>query len=454
MATTRVLSLLMNFDSCIYQDNLDDWAAEAQQMRLIYAHAECNIAATSAENSEIGLFFERDPFVLTPFEIELTRISDGMPRSAQVQRYACELTRQEPIDTIVNQPLNVRAWVAQETYLSSRMMHFTKTYLYWQCNESFANELYPHGLPASASYTPGPRELRNMVQRLRLNHLIQCNSIDSNEKSHLYTCEERESIYRAWCAFRQLYTKCQLSREEDKIAAILGIAADIEDFFSDAPAESHNLSANFTACLWRSCIIRELCWSHHTWGTEASSDEYAALLDLHAPSWSWASTKNVTIHSGCNFRYDGLRIESLAAVLSIQVNYRSDWTCSGTIQLACRPLQAVLSPQHLVQAYLRQFRLQDPDDKDLEGHLALDRPHLHKEEQAIFIVVLQCYKKDDGVYDYEGIGITASEVFPGTFTRIGHFHCASVMDDKGEHETFNLFKSQYDRTDTQIITIV
>ena len=90
----------------------------------------------------------------------------------------------------------------------------------------------------------------------------------------------------------------------------------------------------------------------------------------------------------------------------------------------------------------------------MEGHLALDRPHIRKEEQAISIVVLQCYKNDDGVYDYEGIGITASKAFPGTSTRIGYFSCASVMDDRGEHETFNSFESQYDQLDTQVITIM
>jgi hypothetical protein len=46
---------------CIIQDDPEDWQREAARMREVYSQAVCCIAASAAQNSDAGLFFNRDP---------------------------------------------------------------------------------------------------------------------------------------------------------------------------------------------------------------------------------------------------------------------------------------------------------------------------------------------------------------------------------------------------------
>lgn len=54
----------------LFQDDLKDWAKEAAMIRLIYAHAQCNIAATAATDSTVDLPFERTALSVGPYWLE------------------------------------------------------------------------------------------------------------------------------------------------------------------------------------------------------------------------------------------------------------------------------------------------------------------------------------------------------------------------------------------------
>lgn len=50
---------------CIVQDSVEDWRRESAKMRHVYQNAQLNIAATGAVDSSVGLFFERDPLIVS-----------------------------------------------------------------------------------------------------------------------------------------------------------------------------------------------------------------------------------------------------------------------------------------------------------------------------------------------------------------------------------------------------
>ena len=110
---------------CIIQDSAEDWATESSNMRLIYKNCILNIAATAAQDSSIGCFFDRNTNIVRPCRIEITEtgIYDFLSSNAW-------------FDDVISAPLNQRAWVVQEQLLAPRVLHFGKTQLFWECNET------------------------------------------------------------------------------------------------------------------------------------------------------------------------------------------------------------------------------------------------------------------------------------------------------------------------------
>ncbi|KAJ4350881.1 hypothetical protein N0V95_004329 [Ascochyta clinopodiicola] len=138
---------------CISQDNLTDWASEARQMKEIYSNAVFTIAATASQDGRGGLFRHRSAGLMPPVLVEVTELNDllpdkEMPYLSGTDTYLAGCTSNAVLD-ITMAPLNTRAWVIQERYLSTRTMHFSENLLYWECQESFVNELYPTELPSA-----------------------------------------------------------------------------------------------------------------------------------------------------------------------------------------------------------------------------------------------------------------------------------------------------------------
>ncbi|OCK83770.1 HET-domain-containing protein, partial [Lepidopterella palustris CBS 459.81] len=89
---------------CIVQDDVADWAEESVKMGRIYEEAHFTIAASSASDSS------QAHSVFAYIEPELEKDLSGAP-------------------------LNDRAWVMQEYYLSRRTVHFTQNGLIWTCKD-------------------------------------------------------------------------------------------------------------------------------------------------------------------------------------------------------------------------------------------------------------------------------------------------------------------------------
>ncbi|KAF1961673.1 HET-domain-containing protein, partial [Byssothecium circinans] len=116
-----------------------------------------------------------------------------------------------------------RAWVLQERFLSSRTFHFTEGHVYWETIEGVYSEEGP--------ITP--------VE---------------------------------WSRLVEMYTRCGLTKEEDKLIAISGLAKRIHI----------KSNVGYLAGLWADRLHSGLLWM-----TEVEPLRKPTLS--RAPSWSWAS---------------------------------------------------------------------------------------------------------------------------------------------------------------------
>lgn len=118
--------------------------------------------------------------------------------------------------------------VAQERHLSSRTMHFGATQLFWECHQCKASECYPTGLPnwALPFWSEDGSTLKSDIRHIRQRTAnLPSNSFDTKD-SPLVQSEAMHptELYHSWGVFRISYSMCDMTKEEDKLVAIQGIA--------------------------------------------------------------------------------------------------------------------------------------------------------------------------------------------------------------------------------------
>jgi Heterokaryon incompatibility protein (HET) len=260
-------SLLWIDSLCILQDSINDWQAESRRMASIYLNAVCNIAATASYDTFNGLFRGRDPKVFEPCLVQ-TAWKDA-ENGLVVLTNGSEYT-----DEIWYAPLNQRAWVFQERYLSRRKLHFGRGQVYWQCQQDFACEGQPFGLFPDLSLL-GPRMTREKTFLSECARRIEANNLQKEpEEGHL------ESFWDTWQVIVSTYSRCKLTRESDKLAALLGIVDLLRRAYLD----------DNIAGIWRGHLPAALLWRRQL-GMDLRP-QYAGhnpRRSSRAPSWSWAS---------------------------------------------------------------------------------------------------------------------------------------------------------------------
>jgi hypothetical protein len=138
---------------CVFQDNLKDWHMEAATMCDVYSSALCNIAATGASDGSVGLFYDRIPVSECSFQVCLNLSLERLGVDENIVN-ATGVYEVLPCDQWKNSveegPLNKRAWVMQERFLSTRVLHFSASQLFWECLENRACESFPRVIPRVA----------------------------------------------------------------------------------------------------------------------------------------------------------------------------------------------------------------------------------------------------------------------------------------------------------------
>ena len=219
-------------------------------MKDVYKNSLLTIAATGATDPSIGCFRDREPELIETLKFRAHAL-DG----PEVEYVAVEYGIFR--DNIRYSPICRRGWILQERLLSSRVLHFGKHQMLWECNELDACESHPYGIKAEVA---------------------------SNwySKKGLLTNNDEDSFQQKWQSIIELYTSCQLTQPSDKCLAIAGIAD-----------EFHSLSeTSYVAGLWRESLELGLLWRALVLPDFNGSENRlfrGRATTYTAPSWSWLS---------------------------------------------------------------------------------------------------------------------------------------------------------------------
>jgi hypothetical protein len=239
---------------CIMQDSLEDWNAEAPRMAEVYGNCWCNIAATQAPDGRSGLFSSRDPTKLQPIFLKLPEHNNPEP----VDHLCVSSSRWH--DNVDNAPLNQRAWVTQERFLSPRMLHIAGGEIFFECQVGRAPETFFEGEPTATIPRVFAENGYGPIASAR------SSVVKTNMKQAIIAWSWQVSRYSCW----------RLTKQTDKLVAISGIAKVFETFFK---------GNDYLAGLWKLDLVKQLAWSRilRPFSSGKQNPEYLA------PSWSWAS---------------------------------------------------------------------------------------------------------------------------------------------------------------------
>ncbi|KAJ3562341.1 hypothetical protein NPX13_g8601 [Xylaria arbuscula] len=233
---------------CIIQDSLDDRAKECSDMDKVYRHGVCNISACLGEDSTVSLFTTRQPPSGTPI-IFMQNYSNCVARLSVIPDYV-SLTRKYS-------QLYTRGWVLQERLLSPRILHFAH-FLSWECHSCLTTEMYDESVTRNKLLLPWlPVSERGWISGTRAAGV--------------------HYAYR-WWKMLQIYTRSNLTYQNDKLIALSGIAREFSKLI-DEPYYAGVWGGDYAvfSLLWHSLPQRPV--------VAIPQSEY------RAPSWSWASTE-------------------------------------------------------------------------------------------------------------------------------------------------------------------
>jgi hypothetical protein len=233
---------------CIIQDDENDWLCQSGHMHKIYGHAIIVIAADAASDSNGGCFIRRSG--TSVFKSNAPKGTTESP-TVLVQRRVSHNLRFYPPSILDGGrwPLSMRAWALQERLLATRIVHFTADEIMWECSGGIFCEC----------------KLMDTVPQMSLRR-----SYASAVSAH--STDKRAA---SWCEIVQTYTSKLLTRDTDRLPAILGLAKRLED---------HNMGS-YMAGIWTEYLLKMVSWQSIGFGIMS----HRRPSNYTAPTWSWAS---------------------------------------------------------------------------------------------------------------------------------------------------------------------
>jgi hypothetical protein len=190
---------------CILQDSIEDWKVESAHMGDVYSNGVCNLAATGSADANGGLWMGPQQFNLESL------VDDSSPGVDSPPKWHTHPARLQDAILLLDGPLLKRGWVVQERILAPRTLHFGIGQLFWECKQFQACETYPGGLP-STMYA-------DKVSFLPL-VILQEGFGSASENFPL----SLQDITSCWATIVNEYSKCDLTKPEEKLVAISGLA--------------------------------------------------------------------------------------------------------------------------------------------------------------------------------------------------------------------------------------
>ena len=229
---------------CIIQNDAEDWDKEAALMGQVYSNAFCNLGASAAAERSAGLYLDRDPR-----QVSLCRLR--AQRKEFIRTYGSYL---EPNSVMSARVLLSRGWVLQERLLSPRSIYYDDK-LHWECSELHACETFPQGGPIVGGFNPWGKEgfpfraANLLYDDMRYKEL----DIYSPQICPPDVLRTRE-VYRKWLCIVEYFSKCQLTYEEDRFPALMGLAKYWQVVTHD----------EYVAGTWKGDLLYGLLWYQKT----------------------------------------------------------------------------------------------------------------------------------------------------------------------------------------------
>jgi hypothetical protein len=304
---------------CIILDDRKDWEVEAAMMHQYYKQSLLTIAAAAGDNSDAGLFRDRDGLNNRPIELQFADVN-GSSRLlyAYTNSMSFEVERSSLSDSYKPIALYDRAWVLQEQALSPRTLTYAWDCLSWRCQKVLFNERAPliksvedfikKDKAANIVRRGGdPRSTDATIAELQRKWIFPASSLGpsnnfANIGFHENNCSLPEDEFLMdWGKIVQDYTQRNMTYHSDKLIAIQGIA--------DAVAPT--VSRTYFTGIWVDSI--KSIFMGLLWSSKMRRSKQLQRLDI-APSWSWASTDGLVTWSG----YLLSRLESKIKILELR----------------------------------------------------------------------------------------------------------------------------------------
>ncbi|RDW87242.1 hypothetical protein BP5796_02936 [Coleophoma crateriformis] len=272
---------------CITQDDPDEWRQQSLTMGEIYKNSVCTIAVHTAHSDDQGFLSD---IYQGPISVSLQR---------QYHERVLNVTLRNDFRAQVDRSqLSGRGWVFQERFLSPRTLHFTSTSMFWEDGfgvrseedeipDSELQKAQSSAIPTFSAFSPLPSERSgvgssnavpsayfNLLQKYTTPLRTWANGIKPFNYAAIEDETDGFTEYVNWLQIVERYSRCSLSRSEDKLPAISGMANHIQ-------SRSPN-PVNYCAGIWEDQIHAGLLWVSGRNGLRRPGID-------RAPSWSWAS---------------------------------------------------------------------------------------------------------------------------------------------------------------------
>ncbi|KAH8203765.1 hypothetical protein TruAng_002058 [Truncatella angustata] len=277
---------------CIMQDSSADWEHESAAMDRTYRHGYCNIAACSAQLNTDGLFYSREPLL---FQAGLTEYNGTY--------FTYQEANLNMFKDLGQEPLYKRGWVCQERLLCRRNISFTRQQIFFECAMELTCEV---GKTAASFKWDSVRGLRYIGNATDLFSVRNMRKID---------------CVPAWLNVVQVYSAMDLTRPEDKLVAISGLARRLHA----------KLREPYLAGLWKSHLCIGLAWEvARSRDPEQTRDKPVRCKEFRAPNWSWASIDGEVAFPLNKFSYQVIRLCSFIE----EIVGTNSWNEFGQIRYA------------------------------------------------------------------------------------------------------------------------
>ncbi|RFN45631.1 hypothetical protein FIE12Z_10133 [Fusarium flagelliforme] len=242
---------------CIFQDSDEDFRHEAGIMADIYENAFLTLSICW-DYSSASLFRETVPQTIPrPPPADHLASRDKCCKESSTILDSRAFVKYEDgfrVD-VVDSLINRRGWVLQERFLSPRILYLGNEQIYWECDAHIASELVLQSLKDWGSRWDSQTNLC-----MGLGHL-------------------------SWRSIMIPYSACSLTRQEDKLVAISGLARSLVG----------RTGQTYFCGIWIEYWIQDLLWYPVTLLTVHDTTQLTELSDSpEVPSWLWlGSSKRI-----------------------------------------------------------------------------------------------------------------------------------------------------------------